>query len=156
MMEDKKIPEKLYKKIVENMPFCCVDIVVHYKGLVMLVKRKNNPAKGAWWLPGGRIYKNESLEHAALRKVNEETGIKARIKKRIGVYETMFKKGPFKGLKTGIHTVNICFLVEPASRRFDVKGFKEKVDYSNYKWISKLEGKMHWYPKRVIKDSGVL
>ena len=155
-MNSRKIPSKLYEKIVENMPFCCVDMVVHYKGLVLLVKRKNKPAKGVWWLPGGRIYKNESLEHAALRKVYEETGIKARIKKRLGVYETMFKGGPFKDLKTGIHTVNVCFLVEPADRNFNVQGFKGKVDYSNYKWISSLSRKMNWYPKRVIKDSGVL
>ena len=155
-MNSRKIPQNLYKKIVENIPFCCVDMVVHCKGLVLLLKRKNKPARGVWWLPGGRIYKNETLEHAALRKVYEETGIKSRIKKRIGVYETLFRKGPFKDLKTGIHTVNICFLVEPVSRNVDVRGLKGNVDYTEYKWISKLERNMHWYTKKVIKDSGVL
>ena len=59
MIEDqKKITDERYKAIVEAVPICCVDLIIKSKGKILLVKRKNEPLKGEFWLPGGRIYKN--------------------------------------------------------------------------------------------------
>lgn len=151
-MKQNRIPENEYKTIIEKMPICCVDVVVHHKNKVLLIKRNKDAAKGKWWLSGGRILKNEKMEHAAVRKTFEETGLKVKIEKKIGVYETMFKKGPFDSLKTGVHTVNVCFLATPLE-----KNSKIKIDetHSNFKWITKIDKNLHPYPKRVIKDSGV-
>jgi len=33
------------------MPICCMDLVVHHKGKVLLVKRGTDPEKGKWWAP---------------------------------------------------------------------------------------------------------
>ena len=90
------IEEKLYKKIQEVLPICCVDVVILNKNKeFLLLKRKNEPAKDQWWVPGGRIKKGEKTEKAVLRKVKEETGLNIKIKKMLGVKETIFKKGFF-------------------------------------------------------------
>ncbi len=46
---------------------------------VLLVKRKNEPFKGLWCLPMGFAESGESIEHAALRELEEETGLRGYI-----------------------------------------------------------------------------
>jgi colanic acid biosynthesis protein WcaH len=70
------IPEPLYKQILQAMPIPCVDLlVVDHGGRVLLHKRRNDPAKGQWWAPGGRVHKGELRAVAAKRKLSEEFGI---------------------------------------------------------------------------------
>lgn len=42
---------------------------------VLLIKRKKDPFKGQWAIPGGFVEADESLEHAVSRELKEETGI---------------------------------------------------------------------------------
>ncbi len=43
---------------------------------VLLVKRKHWPFEGRWAIPGGFINMDESLEQAARRELEEETGLR--------------------------------------------------------------------------------
>ena len=60
-------------------PCVTVDIVVFRatdKGYcILLIKRKNEPFKDAWALPGGFIEMQETLEESAARELREETGL---------------------------------------------------------------------------------
>lgn len=53
-------------------------IVVNDRKL-LLVKRKKDPHKGEWCLPSGFAEIGESIQRAALRELEEETGIKGKI-----------------------------------------------------------------------------
>lgn len=53
--------------------FVTVDAVVFYCGHVLLVKRKAEPGKGLWALPGGFIGANERIKDACVRELYEET-----------------------------------------------------------------------------------
>lgn len=53
---------------------------------ILLIKRKNNPYKGKWALPGGFVEYGEKVEYTAVREVYEETGLKTKIRDIIGIY----------------------------------------------------------------------
>lgn len=53
---------------------------------IVLIKRKNNPYKGFWALPGGFVEYGETVEAAILREVKEETGLQIDLKDILGVY----------------------------------------------------------------------
>ena len=53
---------------------------------ILLVKQSYG--KHYWSLPGGAMEPGESLEHAAVREVREETGLDVRLKRVVGLYST--------------------------------------------------------------------
>jgi bifunctional NMN adenylyltransferase/nudix hydrolase len=53
--------------------FFTADAVVTQAGHILLVKRRDNPGKGLWALPGGFINQHESVRGAAIRELREET-----------------------------------------------------------------------------------
>lgn len=60
-------------------PMVTVDAVVFgffgSRAKLLLIKRRNEPFKGRWALPGGFVGIDEELERAAARELAEETGL---------------------------------------------------------------------------------
>ena len=71
-----------YKKQYASLPyppiFSTADSVVIQSGHVLMIKRRAEPGKGLWALPGGYVNANtdKSVLDAAIRELREETGIK--------------------------------------------------------------------------------
>ena len=69
-----------YKKQWEVSPYpvkhATVDAVVEQSGHILLVKRRSEPGKGLWALPGGHLNEYERQLDGAIRELREETKIK--------------------------------------------------------------------------------
>jgi len=79
------------------------DVVILYHGGVVLVKRKHEPFKDHYALPGGFVEYGETVEEAAVREAREETGLDVKLLRLVGVYSDP-KRDP-RG-----HTVTTAFL----------------------------------------------
>lgn len=53
---------------------------------IILIKRKNNPYKDHWALPGGFVEYGETVENAAIRETKEETSIDITLTNLVNVY----------------------------------------------------------------------
>ena len=87
-----------FRKVVSLTPLVSLDfIVVDSKNNVLLGKRKNNPAKDMWFVPGGRIFKNEAIFDAQKRiLLNEIGGSCEQIKVQFyGVFEHFYRDSAF-------------------------------------------------------------
>src|SRR3954447_8937066 len=65
--------------LIQNIKIAADALVFRKKGddlQLLLIKRKNEPFKGAWAFPGGFVEDDEDLEAAARRELEEETGMK--------------------------------------------------------------------------------
>ena len=70
-----------------KIPSITTDIFIFDENLnFILIKRKNNPYKDYWALPGGFVEYGESVETAAVREAKEETSIDVELKDLVNVY----------------------------------------------------------------------
>ena len=87
-------------------PAVTVDAVIVKEGRIALIKRKNEPFKGKWALPGGFVDYGEKTEDAAVREALEETSLNVELLSLLGVYSDP-KRDP-RG-----HTVGVIYLAKP-------------------------------------------
>ncbi len=63
-------------EVIRNTPLIAVDLIVRNPSAeVLLGLRSNRPAKGFWFVPGGRICKNERIKEALKRVAKEELNL---------------------------------------------------------------------------------
>ena len=95
----------------QKSPLLTVDAVIQLnkKEDIVLIRRKNPPFKNSYALPGGFVEIGESVEDACIREAFEETNIKVKIVKLIGVFSDP-KRDP-RG-----HIVTVAYLCEPRTK----------------------------------------
>ncbi len=65
-------------------PVLTVDVIIKYKGGIVLVKRNIEPV--GWAIPGGHVEYGETVEQAAIREAKEETNLEVELIRQFHVY----------------------------------------------------------------------
>ena len=131
-----RLPVDLFKTIVTHTPLVSIDLVVqNASGKILLGQRINRPAQGFWFVPGGRVRKNETLEDAFTRLTESELGtpVKRSAAKFLGVYEH-FYEDCFAGEGTGTHYVVLGHMLTLGS----CDGLPRE-QHSAYRWLMPAE-----------------
>jgi 8-oxo-dGTP diphosphatase len=100
-------------------PKLTVDGAILIDKKILLIKRKNEPFKGKWALPGGFVEYGEKVEDAVIREIFEETNLKTKISDIIGIYSDP-KRDP-RG-----HVVSVVYNLDILSG--DLKGGDDASD----------------------------
>jgi 8-oxo-dGTP diphosphatase len=100
---------------------------------VLLIKRKYDPFKGQWAIPGGFVINNESLEEAVERELFEETGIK------INYLEQLYTFGkPDRDPRGRVVSIAYFGLVRPDAFKLYASTDAEQAQWFNINDLPKL------------------
>ncbi len=98
-----------FKDVVKNTNLLAFDLIIrNYKNEVLIAKRNNSPAKGFWFVPGGRVFKNENLNDAFARILKSELGLlqeSFKSIKAIGLYNHIYKDNAFEDETFNTHYI---------------------------------------------------
>lgn len=79
------------KRHYPEQPLVGVAAVIFRGEEVLLVRRGQEPAQGAWSLPGGLVELGETLAQALVREVAEETGVEVRLNGVTAVLDRIYR-----------------------------------------------------------------
>jgi colanic acid biosynthesis protein WcaH len=106
-----------FRFVVQHAPLVSIDILLtDPAGSVLLGLRNNEPARGSWFVPGGVIFKGESVAAAFGRILAGETGLSRTLSQaeHIGVFDHFYDTNRFSEPGYGTHyVVNALRLVLP-------------------------------------------
>lgn len=103
------LDKEIFKTVVKNTPLVSIDLCIVWEEKILLGKRKNDPLKGFFFTPGGRILKNEAHFDCLKRVARSELGLIIDDLKQaelMGVWDHFYENSVFgEGVST--HYVNL-------------------------------------------------
>lgn len=105
-MDNDMISDEDWKTIVANIPIVSVDLLVRYNGGLLFGKRTNEPAKGYWFIPGGRVQKGETRSEAVHRIGEEELALDLKIVESLGAFEHLYDTSDVDGIDSKHYLAN--------------------------------------------------
>ena len=134
-----------FLEVVERTPLVSIDLIVRRSdGRVLLGRRTNEPAKGCWFVPGGRIHKSERLADAFRRICEAELGKAFAITdaKFRGVFEHLYPTNFAEKPGTGTHYIVLAYDLR-------ANDLPDKLPVDQH-------GEFEWFDvQRILKTDGV-
>ncbi len=127
-----------FDRVVRLTPLVAIDFIVRSAdGRVLLGRRTFEPAKGFFFVPGGRITKNEKIA-AAFRRISQaELGTEKKLDEArfLGVYEHFYKTNNREQPGFGTHYVTLAYEVTSPVQEASLP----KDQHGEYAWMTEEE-----------------
>ena len=130
--------DEQFLKIIDATPLVSIDLILENpQGKILLGKRSNRPAQGYWFVPGGRIQKNEKLADAIKRISLTELGFEITLddSELLGAFDHIYSDN-FSGVD-GINT-HYVVLAYKVSLKIDIEIVCDD-QHSEIKWWHKRD-----------------
>lgn len=129
------ISHKQYYDVVKLTQLVSVDLLVKNNGRYLLGKRKNKPAQGFLFVPGGKVYNNETIHQGIRRIAKEEIGLSDFDYTPIGVYEHIYDDN-YCDDQFGTHYIVHAFEIK-TNADIDITRFNQQ--HESVHWLSSSE-----------------
>ncbi len=133
-----------FATVVRSTPLISIDLIVeNARGEFLLGKRTNRPAQGFWFVPGGRVQKDEPLADAFERLTQAELGVRLPL-----------TAGEFYGVWQHFYDDN--FSGTDFSTHYIVLGFRLKVNQADLALPDAQHEAYRWLtPAALVADENV-
>jgi len=140
-----RLSDTEFLEVIERTPLVSIDLIIrNSKNQILMGLRTNQPAKGFWFVPGGRILKGEQIadafERITLKELNKK--IRFSVAKLMGVYDHIYDTNFFD--KTGILTQYVVLAYELHEKELKIENIIKSHDdqHKAFKWISLTDTKI--------------
>lgn len=126
------LPAEDFMHVIKHAPLVSIDLIVEDgAGRFLLGLRNNAPAKGYWFVPGGRVYKNERMAEALPRISAAELGTSFVLEncRFLGLYEHFYEDNAFSQ-EFGTH-----YIVSAFSLKMESLDSLPDQQHSDYRWL---------------------
>lgn len=146
------LKKETFSTVIQSTPLVSIDLIVkNAQGQALLGERLNKPAKGFWFVPGGRILKDEPMAEAFKRLTKDELGQTFTIDQAelLGPYDHFYNDNVF-GDEFSTHYVAIAFVLTLTDNLLELP---LNIQHGSYKWFdvdslladSKVHQHSKWY-----------
>lgn len=132
------LEKEVFSTVIASTPLISIDLIIrNSEEKILLGKRLNKPAKNSWFVPGGRVFKDEKIENAFKRITSDELGVQIDIKSASfkGVYQHFYDDNVF-GDNFSTHYIVLAFQLRLTNTPMMDNTNKQ---HENYKWFSEDE-----------------
>ena len=129
------LDKEIFSTVIESTPLVSIDLVIKNKrGEALLGQRLNRPAKNYWFVPGGRILKNEPLADAFKRLTLEELGQEFSLEQAslLAPFDHFYEDNVF-GDDFSTHYVAIAYVL---TLECALDKLPMNVQHDNYQWFN--------------------
>ena len=139
-----KLPTGDFAQLIKNAPLVAIDFVVRTTiGKLLLGLRSNEPARGFYFVPGGRIFKDERIADAFSRLAGEELGIDRKITDKnvcfLGVYQHFYSTNALGISGFGTHYVVLAYEMIVEAEILHLP----KTQHGQYEWMTPEQALNH-------------
>ena len=128
------LPPKTFTTLIQHTPLVSIDLIIYNPShQILLGKRRNRPAQGYWFIPGGRIFKDETQAQAFQRISQAEIGLTLNIQdsELIGSFDHIYPDNVF-GTDFSTHYVALGRKLYLASAQIQLP----KEQHDSYCWLT--------------------
>jgi len=137
------LPDQDFLRVVDATPLVSIDLILrNARGEVLLGRRLNRPARDSWFVPGGRIRKNERVREALHRISEREIGVLIEEAELLGVFDHIYEDN-FLGAE-GVNT------------HYVVLGFTSRLPDGVKLTPDEQHGELRWWPVAEVLSSPVV
>lgn len=122
-----------FAAIVRSTPLISIDLIVeNAQGEFLFGKRLNRPAQGYWFVPGGRVRKDESLHTAFERLTAAELGVRLPLSSAefYGVWQHFYDDN-FSGQDFSTHYIVLGFRLRVLEKELQLPGEQ----HETWRWM---------------------